>query len=184
MNLNSIFETPLDLIEAAGRDPTFIESQYFEYPKNVFYFFATISANCGANNCTFAFFRFNSDNKKLELISKTLFGAIRKLYLSPDSQKIALFATSHGGATAENDYIHIFDLSNFKEWEIEDYFDWKFSAHYIDNFLWKNDNEIQFEVHYSNSPDPIEKRSVWLYNIEQGRSKEIESEIFKANFSG
>ncbi len=184
LNMDSIFETPLDFVGASGKNLTFIEPRYLEYPRNVFYFFVATSATCGANNCTFAFFRFNLDNKKLELVSKTLFGAIRKLYLSLDSQKVALFATSHGSATAENDHIHIFDLSNFKEWEIEDYFDWKFSAHYIDNFLWKNDNEIQFEVQYSKIPEPRAKRTIWLYNIDEGKSREVRSEIFDLNLSG
>ena len=184
LNLDGVFETPPDFIEITGRNSTFIEPQYLEYPKNVFYFFAATSATCGANNCTFAFFRFDSNNEKLELISQTLFGGIRALYLSPNFQKLALFATDHGGVAAEDDHICIFDLPNFKKQDIDDYFDWKFNDHYIEKFLWKNDNEIEFTVRYSKVPDPIAKRTIWLYNIEEGKSREVKSELFDLNMSG
>jgi len=184
LNLNGIFEIPPDLLNSSDINNTYNFEPVLEYPKNIFYFFATNSLMCGANNCTFAFFRFDADDKKLELIDHTLFGGIRKLYLSPNFRRLALFATDHSGATAEDDHIHIFDLSNFKEWEIGDYFDWKFSAHHIDNFLWKDDNEIQFEVYYSRSPDPKAKMTTWLYNIEKGKSREIKSELFDLNLSG
>lgn len=184
LNMDTIFETPPDFVGASGKNSTFIESQYLEYPKNVFYFFVATSWTCGANNCTFAFFRFNADNKKLELISHTVFGGIRALYLSPNSRKLALFATDHGGVAAENDHICIFDLFSFKKQDIEGYFDWKFNAHYIKEFVWKNDNEIQFEVQYSKIPDLKAKRTIWLYNIDEGKSKEIKSELFDLNLKG
>lgn len=178
LNLDKIFQTPLDFQGPNGQNSIHIDSEVLENPENVFYFLAATTFSCGVNNCTWILYRFNAVNNNLEILDKNIFGEVTNFYLSPDSQKLAFVSNVHGGFCNSRDYLVIIDLSNFKKEKVKNYIDNTFNTIYITNFSWKNNQEIEFGVDYD--ADCTDFKSIekdWMYNTESGKIKQLKMDI-------
>lgn len=184
LSMDSIFGTPSDFIGASGKNLTFIEPKCFEHPKNIFYFIAATSYSCGTANCTWVLYSFDANKNELRIVDENLFGAGIDFYPSLDFKKLAVVSVVEGGFCTNGSYLAIIDLASFKKQELSDYLDDKFSSRLIRSFSWKNDKEVEFNVEYRNCLEPRAKKTIWLYNIDEGKRREIKSEIFDLNLSG
>ena len=150
-----------------------------ENPHGVFYFSATDSYGCGASNCWWVFYRFDSNNGKLRVIdTDNLFGGVIGLYLSPDQKYIALATGVSSGSCNNGDYLSIYNLQDFSKQEIGTFTDVKAGNRNLENLHWKDEDNFQFDALYQlECTQNIDMKTTWLYNAKTQKVDKIKSEI-------
>lgn len=173
LNLDKIFDIPP---EDSSRFSIHTERnlgyEIIELPQNTFYFLVSTSYTCG-QNCTHAFFKFDANKNKLEIIDKDIFGTAINFYLSPDSQELAMVSHVHGSVCDTGSYLEILDLNNFQKEKIDQFKDEFYPTTYIKSLIWEENGEIELET-YHHDCENLAKKAVerhFVYNI---ASKKIE----------
>jgi hypothetical protein len=153
-----------------------------ENPKGVFYFSATNSYGCGASNCTWVLYRFDSNTGKLEVMDINVFGVVMGLYLSPDFKEMALVKADTGGTCDDSFHVSIYNLQDFKKQEVGTFTDIEAESRRIENLEWKRNNEIQFDVNYSTCLVPEETIIKWSYDTAKNQIQKLKSETIKSEW--
>jgi len=144
LDLELKFGVPYELSEDSL---IYIADELLESPKNTFYFLVSATGMCGAQNCTWIIYQYNSEDDRLTALGN-IFGAMIKLYLSPDYKKLATISYYHGGSCGGKSYIDIIDLSNLENMELE-VSDNSYRSSYIDFLEWEDKEKIRFKMLYS-----------------------------------
>jgi hypothetical protein len=159
---------------------TSISNTVLENPKEVFYFGALNRTTCGASNCHFVFYRFNANKNELRVIDNDIFGEISGLYLSPDSKYIAVVSESSGGFCNNHGDIKVFNTNTFAAQQPDWFLDDKFGTQTVENIIWKNDDEIEFQAEYQHDCRTGEfLQTTWLYNLSQKKLTKIKSQTIE-----
>ena len=158
-------------------DHVSIGSVVLENPKDFFYFSAINSYGCGASNCHFALYRFDAQKKDLKLIDAEIFGQIMGLYLSPDLNHLAVVSGSTGGVCNNNENLNIFSTATFSKLTANGFYDEKYSSQILENFTWKNNNEMQFDLNYFKCAELDYVKATWLHNIHDTVIKKVDSKV-------
>ncbi len=178
LNIDKILGVTEDMKTFGWTDTTHIGSVVLENPKNVFYFSAINSYGCGASNCHWALYRFDAKKDNLKLVNEEFFGQIMGLHLSPDLAYLAVVSGVTGGVCLDGDYLTIINTTTFTKQEVNEFEDGiDYGSRNLENFLWKNNNEIQFDLNYFKCAESDYLNTKWSYRFDTKETKKLSSEI-------
>ena len=180
LNIDKVLGVTKDMKTRSWDNTTHIGSVVLENPKDVFYFSAINSYGCGASNCHWALYRFDANKNNLKIIEEEIFGQIMGQYLSPDLARIALVSNISEGSCGSGEYITIYNTTTFIKQDIEGFVEDNYQSHSIANLLWKNTDEIEFQVEAQHDCRTGEfLQTTWLYNLSQKKLTKIKSQTIE-----
>lgn len=171
LNLDNMFEIPREL---TSRDSLRIYDEVVEYPKRVFYFFASTFYMCGAQNCAWVLYRYDAENEILEIIDNDIFGASVSLYPNPDFTRMAIMRYVQGGYCNTGEYISVLDLSSFEKKAVNE-FNENYDMAQIESLEWVDNETVRFKMNYINCEEGGSNKieELYEYNAEDNSLKVI-----------
>lgn len=147
--------------------------------ENLFYFLATSSLRCGAQNCTYNLYRYDESLDSLTLVATDIFGLDVRLYLSPGGGKMAIVRRAHAFVCDERSYLELVDFADGKRLSVDKFQDPELEVAHIDDLHWPSDTGIEITTTHGGGCDPSEhtiRHKRFLYDLETDK---IESELLE-----
>jgi len=144
LGLNKIFQIPEDIYKQEWF--TIHGGDVVESPGNVFYFLVANTYTCGAQNCTWALYKFDVKKNDLLNIKYDITGISPDMYLSPDKSRIAVVSYFHSTVCSGGSFIDIIDLDTLGNRAVNGFSDKEYTATYIKSLKWLSGSEIVFST--------------------------------------
>lgn len=169
LRLETIFKVPDELQDMKSmrfREGTRISP-------HVFYFFASTFYACGAQNCTWALYRYNVKEDALDFITNDIFGADVEIFPSPDFSKFLIRRDVHGSACDTGTYVSIMYPDDGSPKEALEFSDEFYPTVFITSLAWQDKERIKFTAYYHDcsnaSRSPAQKDFVYLIREKESR---------------
>lgn len=138
---------------------------------NTFYFLVSNTNYCGAQNCSYALYKYNRETDQLGILTKDISGTGVRLFLSPNAKQLAIVSTFHSSVCYEQSSLAILDLVTKSTEDIKGILDPQLQVTYIEDLEWLSDQHIRFLTIHSAGCDPtvtLILHKEFNYNLDNG----------------